>query len=595
MSGIAHIWHPGCTLTLFPHFDRGLQMVDQRGNRSALFSKSADRRGAIANVSALTATLELPSPRVAAKFSAMFAFRDLPVDPRTISAMAVEFHLGVVSAGNFAAGMVDPSGPRPLSMLTPLDLPGDPRNTLRLVGAVDEMELVHGADGGFISISGRDMRGVLLDSPILPATASALDLEQPIDKVVQQLIDTHPVLKQPGTRIKVVVYTGDWPNERVPSPADKDGLTRVASGAKGKKGSPKGSVPASNLNYWDLITQYCFLVGAIPTFRGRQLFLRPSWTLFQRTQAGQPGQPPTPFEGGSPRIVDGSPLRTRRMVYGHNILELKTSRKLAGRKAQPVEVVCLNTSSTARGASKLLRAVWPKGGVPNQGAAGENAPMRVPVTGITDIARLEQIARSVFEEVMRGEMKLQVATKDLTSFAGPTTDADLLRLEPGDAVEVLMAASVLDRLDTTVNEAINDASLPFEAAVSAVAGRIGSEPLARVLVATARSQLSLNPTFYVANVVYNFDRDDGLKVQFDATTYVEPNVEQGVGAPAATADSVIKNVRTKLAQAKQQSESWIPQLYTAAVLTGDTNGGEVSKLLAAATLRRFKQDFGGGQ
>jgi len=549
-TGEPLIWHPGVTLTLFPYFDSALLLAGDGGSKSALFSKGSQRAGMIANIVPTTAQLQLPSPRVAAKWSATIAFRDLPVDPRTISALGVEFHLGAVSAGNFAAGMMDPTGGRPYSVLAPVDAPGDPRNTLRLVGSTDEMELTHNEAGGFLTISGRDMRGVLLDSPILPATVAAIDLRQTIDKVVDQIIRAHPVMGQPGTRVFVRAVASDWPGG-VPSPADKDGLTQVAQ----KKG-PRGKVPASSLNYWDIITQYCFLVGAVPEFQGRTLWLRPAWGLFARQRAGDTGQPPTPFTGGQPRTWNGESLRVRRMVYGQNILELTFSRKLAGRKAQPVEVVCLNTSSTARGAGKLLRAVWPRGGVPKQGAAGENAPLRVPVSGITSVARLEQIARSVFEEVMRGEMKLAVVTKDLKSLGGNPEDADLLRMTPGDAVEVVMAREVLDRLDPVVNEAIANASLPFEAAVAAVAARIQSEPLARILVATARSQLALNATFYVANVQYDWAADAGLTVKFDATTYVEPAVEQGIGAAQPTGAAIVKNVSAKLAAAKRNPRVW---------------------------------------
>src|SRR5262249_48212793 len=141
-------------------------------------------------------------------------------------------------------------------------------------------------------------------------------------------------------------------------------------------GAAAGS-QSSKATAWDLITQYCFLVGAIPYFDGWVLRVRPARSIFELRQAGLDAEAearraiatimpfgrrlpdlPTPFKGGMPRDV-GEPqkLRIRRLVYGRDVKTLAFERKFSGAKVPVIEVVGID--DTTRGRGKLLVVQYP--------------------------------------------------------------------------------------------------------------------------------------------------------------------------------------------------------------------------------------------
>jgi hypothetical protein len=510
-------------------------------------------------------SLEKPGYRQASKFSMELDFRELPIDPRTVRAASVEIHLGTVNDDDFSDGFFG-SGKDALghqkSILQTRGFGGGPNaETLKLVGIVDEWEVEHSDKGSTVMLQGRDMRGVLLDTPIGPQEVKDIQLlgeiqwAKPIDEVVAQILAFNPHFEE----MRVIVNEADWPDETLPSPGFPGVIPRVKKGARGKKKEGKQAPPAgsSNLNFWDLIVRACYLCGAIPYMTGPHLAIRPSSTVFDKLRGPlDPDQNPTPFAEGEERKWDAEAnasiwpyLRTRRVVYGRDTLSVRMSRKFVGwRKPKIIRAISVTTEKTtdptgaATAGGKFLRVgIWPpqpegdaakekarKTGVAPGGKPKEEI-VNVPVHGISDVERLTLIARSVYEEMGRGEMGGEVQTLNLASFGGDNSDPDLLRLEPGDGIEFMVDTQAIKTgIGPVVSTYTDSERRSFDAQVTEIMKYIPDRNLARVIVATARGEVTeLQNFFRVQNVKFAWDADSGVKINFDFQNYVVARAQVG--------------------------------------------------------------------
>ena len=490
-----------------------------------------------------TASVDLSGYRQAGKFSCTFDFRDLPFDPRIIRAIGVEIHLGVVEAGAFGQGMVrsNPDGSRS-SVLITRDEAGRPlQSTMIMVGTVDEHKVSHDEKSSTITLEGRDLRGVLLDSPVDPAIWENIDPTQTIVEVVAAVVAKHPL----GSTIHTETRSDDWDGGIVPSPVGALGaLARTGKGASGKKATISPPGDKNKQNYWDVITYLCTLVAAIPFFEGEILYIRPSRSLYdlERKETNDPSKK-TPFKDAQPRTVSGqtAPLTFRRMVYGDQVRSLSFTRKLGGVKARPVQVQGYDASQ--KGQEKLVSVIWPvptPGGVgtatkakttsvaPSGKAAQEDILRTPPIYGITDKDALLEIARGVYEEVGRQELGGSCDTKALASFGGSNSDPDLLRLKPGDPVEFLVNQRALGSRSPLVAQLINDVRVDEAEAIRQLTERIGDGQLARVAVLTSRGLLiGLGNTFRTSSVSFSWDASSGVGISFEFQNYVEARSNVG--------------------------------------------------------------------
>lgn len=487
-----------------------------------------------------SASVELPGYRQAGQFSCEFDFRDLPIDPRTVRAASVEIHLGAVADADFAAGMVEtPAGRSRRSVLRTRDGDGPNLSTLRLVGLVDEWGVNHDETGSVVSFRGRDLRGVLLDTPIgvLPGAQAQLlenlDWGQDIRGVVRQILDFGSPLFQ---EIAVQVNEAEWPDGVLPSPGNPGVVPRNRRGARGQRAGGRGTPNADsgNLNFWDLIVRACYLVGAIPYFRGRDLRLRPTRSIFQQQFDTTI---PAPFANGQERSIDAQtqtaispPLRVRRLAYGRDIKQMSFDRKYGGyQRPRVIRCVSVDTSSTERGANRLVEGRWPAASAPEGarrtrvapgGQAAQEEILNVPVAGIRDTQRLADIARGIYEEIGRGEMGGTISTKNLASFGGDNSDPDLLRLDPGDGLELFVDARAVTSAPPLVSTLTDFTRVSFEEAVQDLVARLGDENLARVIVATSRGMIQEVQRFFrVSTVKYAWD-GQGIRIDTDFQNYV---------------------------------------------------------------------------
>lgn len=525
--------------------------------------------------------VELPGYRQAAQFTVEVDFKDMPVDPRAVRSGAVEIHLGAISPQDFATGMssVNVDGSRS-SVLQTRTVNGQGQlvvnqDTLLMVGMIDEWHVETTDHGSICTVKGRDLRGILIDTPVsidpknMEAFFSGLATDAPIDTVVSDILFMHPVFRE----VNVVVNSDEWPGGEVPAPWTSALTPRHRKGAKGnsKTAKPKRQTPngeLSKISMWDLIVRLCYLVGAIPFFRGTDLLIRPAHSIFDQANAGT-ALNPTPFKGGRPRTVDvqgnnspiSPPLTFRRIAYGRDISTLSFDRKYAGyERPKVVRVVCVDGSSALRGADRLLQAVWPPGAVDVAngktvakfttrehpgGKVAEQEVLNIPVAGIRDVSRLQDIARGVYEEVGRGEMGGSCETPNLASFGGDNSDPDLLRLRPGDGIDFVNDTRQLTQVSPLVSTVTDFYRDSFNAAVQQITDRIGDANLARVVVATARGNIQQVQRFFrTANVKYDWS-EKGVKISFDFQNYIvvrdqfDNNGQSGtVGSfPAGAVDS----------------------------------------------------------
>jgi hypothetical protein len=449
-----------------------------------------------------------------------------------VRAVGVAIHMDSVRADEFAAGVEGRFnlGRRRSTIQTS-------EENLVIAGTVDTIHAKHTPSGSEVTLVGRDNRGILLDMPIHPNILKDLDLRKPLNEVVARLVhDLHPQ----GEGIKVVVVRNEWPNFTVPSPYVTGDLTRPNIEAKGGTGSPNSSTKgeAGGVNYWDLITQWCFLCGAVPYFVGSKLHLRRARSLYDARRQEQTADPnfPTPFAGGERRAVGPptvqvaeTPWAFRRLVYGRDIENLEFERKLGGTKVPVIEVVSVDTDGP-KGEQRLVSVQYPPESATaarttSIGPSGDKAStqtLRIPVAGIKSKDRLLQIAAALHAEIGRQEMGGSVSTKYLSSFGGDNQDPDLLRLRPGDPVEFRMDTSSLRSFPPIISELTDHHRRSFEVEVAEVAAKLGDENLARVLVASSRGALQqLQETFRVSTVRFAWDTKAGVGITFDFQNFVE--------------------------------------------------------------------------
>ena len=569
------VYYPSLVVNLRVRFDETLKIstipdpIDQSGDIDAISGVSApitrplitqtgaDELTQILNRVPKTAQVECPSYRQAGTFSLEFDWRELPIDPRLMRSIGVEIYAGTVTEENFATGMtsVEANGTR-RSVLKVTDGAGMPRDDLMLLaGVVDNWSATHNDGGSVIKMDGRDLRGLLLDSPINPIVMGKFDLTKSIIGVVQAILGTHPANKF----IKVLWHDNDWPNGVPPSPVDKGGLTRVRQGA----GGGGSSIPSASdvPNYWDIITNYCFLVGAVPYFEGRNLRIRPAASLYDQSK------PYFSEEYGAfhpPVRVDdqGNPFSIRKLIFGRNVKELAFERKYHGVKTPVIQVNSFDTSSPNRGQQKLLSARWPPAdekaalisGVAPSGEVSQTDVIQKTVEGIRDVGQLLTIAKNLYEEIGRGELGGKCSTGVLSSYKGSNSDPDICRVRVGDMVEFLFDTSNLGSKVPIVSTLNDGMRRSFDEQVAevrqALSGKSngGDENLARVIVASSRSMvIDMLRFFRVANVVFNWSMNQGLQTSFDFQNYfvarsaVTPQLGPNVGTAsqvAATNDHV---------------------------------------------------------
>lgn len=597
----------------------------------------------------ITGNFVLPHPREAGTFNLTFDYREFPIDPRLLRAVAVEIHLGTVSAEDYARGMdgeTDSNG-RPLSILRPnLDLKNPTTNeqevdpaTFLMFGTVDRWMAQHSDHSSIIQMEGRDIRAIFIDTKLdfaklagagggggggsnaaslasksatigksiarinqaiaanphdfvtnglnieivtklitdkiaidaqIASSSGAgsspskgIDTKQRIDLVVADIIRT--MTSDEDFKIYVHASPEDWPNKDgetgqpdgiIPSPGDVDGLTRVRSKADGQSpqatpGNAQGGGGAGDkANYWDLITNYCSLVGAIPYLLHNSLWIRPARSVFDVMNDVTSS---TFFANGQPRWVNGDMINIRRFVWGRNLKALTFDRKFAGPTVPTVQ--CVSIDDRVRGMQRLLVAQWPPAGSDVANAKADNEVIKIRVGGVRSIQMLTDIAHDVYEEIGRGEMGGSAETENLSSYGGSNIDPDVCRMRPTEPVQFLVDARALTTTSPLTSELNDSARRSFEEEVAIVYQKLGDRDIARAIVASGRNAVvGLLDKYQVTRVSFDWSSADGVKVAFDFQNYVISRHGQDPDQPAAGTKPTVQRTLVELKGQSKKSK-----------------------------------------
>lgn len=436
-------------------------------------------------------SVELNSWRIADTCTATLAYKDAPLVSQVIRSALLEVYLGTVPVADFGT---------PDRWRLTLD-----RTNLMFRGYIDEWRTSHSGDDATVTLEARSMEAILMDTKIHPLSPifRPRGEAEPITKYINRVLASIPATgdQKGGTQLKALMYRAQSEPalsrkllsrqlQTAESRNQADG--QVATAPVDVGGTDPGQVEGAgtprltpdqapeDISAWDLITKACILVGVVPTYDpalatsspeftgpgGQQrptetigdfLLLRPPQTLFDKVGGG------VKIEGGaqdgfSRQLPDPqSPIHAldtqdiRFMVWGRNIKEFSTGRKLGRIKAPAVEVVSYNPDAPPH--LRNLRARFPKThrgtriGATGSGKVDE-VVTRIVRPPIRDLAQLEQIAVALHHAIARQELTVTIETDDLSSYIDPTRpethneNPDLLKLRHGTPVRVVVAKQV---------------------------------------------------------------------------------------------------------------------------------------------------------
>ena len=516
----------------------------QQRRPESLSGSSPDDRFVRGGIIPLRCVVERNGFRTADTASIELAWEDIPFDPRLLRSFGVEVILGTVRGSDYDEGLRGLRNEQGQLRSLVSQSPGGSvvRAATRYVGKVDQVDVkFDGDEGAILSLETRDLTCVFIDQPLITPD---LDLSLPIDVGIQMLLLQYPAL----TGMPVIF--GDV-NDPSPGPAPIPGAA-VALPRRARRGRVTRQARSGDqkMSLWDYLTDVCVQVGMIPLVRDYELRICRPETLY-----GMTSTPIDPEQGDA----GGVGSRPRRMVYGRNIEELSFSRKLGGTKVPTIEV---RAYDPLIGRTRWAR--WPtRAGEPSVGVLGINDPPQalraneISPTGAnpdekvqtftvryaTDPSMLRQIARSTYEEIGRQEITGSFKTSDLTSFES-LLEADLLQLESGDPVEILVDAYDPTDPDQAATSATELAALETNRR-TAYLQDLGWPADTAARFAQLQNASGLQSVFRTSSVRIDFDSENGMDIEVEFQNYVEVRAEPvtqetasaGTAARARGADS----------------------------------------------------------
>lgn len=480
-------------------------------------------------------------------------FRDVPLDPRVIRACFVSCVLGTVTADESQDGLLTQKRRPDGGLLSVVGRnPGqelDFRSSTSFTGFVDEWSVEWSDEGDTVKLRCRDVSALLRDQKLFNSKGenTRIDMNLPIAQGVQEILDRFDSTKG----IKVQYGTPIDPNDPlavlVPDfgPIPSGATPKILKARKGKQ--KKTNKKQHDQSLWDHITDLTLRMGLVPCFRSFTLFLL------------------------EPRVAFSDLTNARRMVWGRNINKLRFCRKLGGIvKSDTIEVRCPDpTIGRTRWARHPVLKNEPKSGIlgkpgspqPVTSRANNVGPNGVcdesvkvlSVKGVSDLSVLERIAENAFNEICRQEIEGTFETDDIDSFES-VSEGDLLLLQPGDAVQVLIAppaeVSTPGRAVEAARPGAGTSSLQALQAQS-VAERarylegLGISKKTAQRLAVAQEKTRLISSFRAGKVYLTWSNEDGVAVGCDFYNFVVVRDAPG--------DAVGKAVKPKnVAQAAAQ-------------------------------------------
>ena len=496
--------------------------------------------------------------RTADTCSITLAWKDAPFDPRLVRAAGVEVVLGVVSPDDYEAGLRgerDASG-QLRSVIRQRPTGEVPGSAIRFVGWVDTWHVENSGDkAGSIVLECRDYTALFLDTPL--GSGSGVDLTRPLVDGITELLATYPGLARFPVRYGDPLNPDLFSEATSPIPARVLPAVNRTRGGSGARRVRRGD---QKMNVWDHLTDVCIQANLIPIVQDYTLWLCPPRTLLAGTPAGW-------ADAGDER----GQRTLRRMVYGRNLAHLEFTRKLGGVKVPTIEVRCYDPHlGRTRWARYPVRSGEHTSGVfgttdppaairPNEpgisGAAPTDRIQTILVSPMVSGEALAGVARGMYDQIGRQEIEGNLETSDVASWdiitdtPLATDQADLLKIQPGESLELLVAPHDPARPTATPGSVASLATLSREGRAQYLMGLGWEEPVARRF-SEAQDGAGFQTIFRVQNSRVTFDVDEGIKIKLDFINYITVRDDghtlvagaYGSGSPAtATVGGTIPN------------------------------------------------------
>ncbi len=391
------------------------------------------------------------------------------------------------------------------------EFPPRTEKNLMIAGLIDEAHLRLSADGRSFRVSGRDFTSIMLDKTWDPKkrVPHGKDIEQCIQDLVDEAF--HQV---DGSRLVDVVFEGSTDVPDLGSISElttlgkvkpQSGATKTADGKVLRKAKPKkakkvkqvgfgntrstkkGKAVHAGRNYWDVIYATCISYGFIVYVRGYTVVIADPKTL-----------------------LDTNKDKAKQFAYGHNLENLEVERKFS-KQAVP-QIIVKSYDSINR---RVTQGSYPKSVKEKTTAIGtkRDETRVVVVHGITDTDRLDEIAKSYYDNLARSEAKIRFATMDLRDLRG----LDLLTVRHGDAVYVGF-------------DAFNDQLLQQVKGIgqrAEILRKLGySNQMAQLIAEEYERINQFRRPFYVRSFTVHWDNDKGLKVDGEGINFVSEKRDQ---------------------------------------------------------------------
>src|SRR5271166_914444 len=458
------------------------------------------------------ASLGLNGARQADTLSVTLRWLDLPVDPRTVRACAVEFYLGTLTAGDFARGVGGEnigSGNlqgRPLNIVKTkyTDIHGNPRTNLRFQGWADVWSVEWSDGEPMVHLECRDNTSILLEQDAPPKLV--VPANKPLDQAIAQYLANFP---------QFAGFSVEYRPQGVTAPVLNDVLSKTAmvkgQGPPPSKGGGAASAGGSSkLAVWDYLTDVCGAVGHLIRVEGTNVIVQRARSYMAETY----GRPDDPFQ--SRLLPSGQTIYNRQMVWGRNIESMKVSRSYNKTAPVNVEVRCYYPER-----KKVLIARFPTNMNSMQNATPGNTGNEkwtvYRVSGVKDQQTLNIVAQNIYEQLVRNEFQVNLKTKSLGSFGGQNEDPDLLDMIPGDALDVLVNR---DEQEFNSQAAIETILLLQDRAKQFMVALGYDEQFAQQY-AKAYSNTGMQTTFRVKTVSTTWDVEDGVSFDIACINYLE--------------------------------------------------------------------------
>lgn len=419
-------------------------------------------------------SVERNSYRKADEARVMVPLHRLPFDPRIIRAATVQIFGGTFTSQEFADA-VGPVGAK--GILLPDSVPqgrkGAGASNELFRGFVDDWEMnLEGHDT--LSVTARDLTGPLLDADIGENYLRDLPRGLTLDQVIQLLLtgDGAPTPEAsrrfglPGFRGLVVVNDTGAPLPTIREIRSPTWMDSKRTAKKGRK--QRAAAQTQTQSYWDAITDLCVSAGYI-------VYMRPGTKPTEVAGIGLV-LPASEIVISNPRtyykesntsgqeFVDLPNVRT--FSYGLNVNSLTVRRKLGGVVVPTIEVRAHRSEDGEDLIARYPPATKRKTNRPAPSGRGDREEVKTflldEVGGPNAMEALEEAAKSIYEQLGRGEMQIEIRTRHMAGLLANLNegdDPDLFRLLPGDPIRVEVAASQVEDGRVAAHTLFTSASL----------------------------------------------------------------------------------------------------------------------------------------